>query len=211
MSKYKDLVNMITQGNFLETEKLVEKLLDQGNLPDDIIHKGIITALDIVGKKFSEGECFVPEMLVAAKASQKALVILRPFLTKTNFKPKGKIIIGTVEGDLHDIGKNIVAMTLEAACFQIVDLGVNVAPEKFVEAIKTENPEILALSCLLTTTMPAMNHTLDVLREAGINMNLKVMVGGAPISDDFAKEIGANFRGRDAYEAVRQARLWTAA
>lgn len=208
MSGYKELQEMIQRGNFAGTENLVKVLLDQGKPADEIVQNSIITALDIVGKKFSEGECFIPEMLVAAKASQKALEILKPLLVKTDFKPKAKIILGTVKGDLHDIGKNIVGMMLEGAGFQVIDLGIDVAPEKFVEALKKENAQILAMSCLLTTTMISMKNTMDALREAGLYGKVKVMIGGPPTTDDYTKKIGADFRGNDAYEGVEQARLF---
>ena len=208
MSGYEELQEMIQRGNFAGTENLVKALLDQGIPADEIIQIGIITTLDIVGKKFSEGECFIPEMLVAGKASQKALEILKPLLVGSDFKSKGKIVLGTVKGDLHDIGKNIVAMMLEGAGFQVIDLGYDVAPEKFVEAIKKENAQILAMSCLLTTTMISMKNTMDALREAGLYGKVKVMIGGPPTTDDFAKKIGADFRGKDAYKGVEQARFF---
>jgi len=208
MEDYEGLVGLIQQGNFAETQNRVKALLDEGKLPDQILQRGIIAALDIVGKKFSEGECFIPEMLVAGKASQKALEILKPLLVRSDFKPKGKVVLGTVKGDLHDIGKNIVAMMLEGAGFQVIDLGYDVAPEKFVEAIKRENAQILAMSCLLTTTMISMKNTMDALRQAGLFGKVKVMIGGPPTTDEYAKKIGADFRGKDAYKGVEQARFF---
>lgn len=186
----------------------MKSFLDEGDEPENIIRNGIIAALDIVGKKFSEGECFIPEMLIAAEASQTGLDILKPLLAKTGFKPKGKIVIGTVKGDVHDIGKNIVSMTLEAAGFQVIDLGIDVPPEKFIETLRSEKANILALSCLLSTTMPSMEQTMKALREADLNRKVKTMIGGPPTTDNFASKIGADFRGNDAYEAVEQARLW---
>ena len=206
MASYEELATMIQEGNFVETQNQVRALLDQGKSPSEIIQKGIIEALDIVGKKFSEGECYIPEMLVSAKASQKGLEIVKPLLIKSGFKPKGKIVLGTVKGDLHDIGKNIVAMMLEGAGFQVIDLGYDVAPEKFIETVRTEKAQILALSCLITTTMISMKNTMDALREAGLLGKVKVMIGGPPTTEDFAKKIGADFRGKDAYDAVEQAR-----
>lgn len=199
-------MKIIQQGNFTETQKQVMILLDQGKSPDEIIQKGVILALDIVGKKFSEGECFIPEMLIAAKSSQKALEILKPLLVKTNFKPKGKIVLGTVKGDLHDIGKNIVGMMLEGAGFQVIDLGYDVAPENFVETLQKENAQILAMSCLLTTTMISMKNTMDALRKTDLYGKIKVMIGGPPTTDEYAQKIGADLRGNDAYEAVQLAR-----
>ena len=206
MATYEELMTVIQEGNFVETQNQVKALLAQGKSPSEIIQKGIIEALDIVGKKFSEGECYIPEMLVSAKASQKGLEIVKPLLIKSGFKPKGKIVLGTVKGDLHDIGKNIVAMMLEGAGFQVIDLGYDVAPEKFIETLRTEKAQILALSCLITTTMISMKNTMDALREAGLLGKVKVMIGGPPTTEDFAKKIGADFRGKDAYDAVEQAR-----
>lgn len=206
MASYEELMGVIQEGNFAETQNQVRALLDKGKSPNEIIQKGIIEALDIVGKKFSEGECYIPEMLVSAKASQKGLEILKPLLAKSGFKPKGKIVLGTVKGDLHDIGKNIVAMMLEGAGFEVIDLGCDVAPEKFIDTLKAEKAEILAMSCLLTTTMISMKNTMDALKEAGLMGKIKVMIGGAPITEEFARKIGADFRGKDAYEAVEQAK-----
>ncbi len=206
MPEYEELVKVIQQGDYVETQDLVKALLDQGKSPDEIIEKGIVVALDIVGKQFSAGECYIPEMLVAARASQKGLDILSPLLAKTRFKPKGKVVIGTVKGDLHEIGKNILVMMLKGAGFHVIDLGFDVAPEKFVKALKTENAQILGMSCLLTTTMISMEDTMDALREAGLYGKVKVMIGGPPTTDDFAKGIGADFRGKDAYEGVEQAK-----
>jgi 5-methyltetrahydrofolate--homocysteine methyltransferase len=206
MSDYLKFIKMIEEGNFIETQNLVRTLLDQGESAHEIIQKGIIEALDLVGKKFSAGVCYIPEMLVAARASQKGLEILKPFLVDTDFKPKGKVVIGTVKGDVHDIGKNIVSMMLKAAGFQVADLGTNVPPQQFVDTVKTENAQILAMSCLLTTTMISMKDTMDAVRESGLYGKVKVMIGGPPITDDYALKIGADFRGKDAYDAVERAK-----
>jgi 5-methyltetrahydrofolate--homocysteine methyltransferase len=165
--------------------------------------------LDITGKQFSAGECYIPEMLVAARASQKGLNILNPLLAKSGFNPRGKVIMGTVKGDLHDIGKNIVAMMLKGAGFHVIDLGFDVAPEKFVHSLKTGNAQILGMSCLLTTTMVSMEETMEALRKAGLYGKVKVMIGGPPTTDDFARDIGADFRGKDAYEGVEQAKRFS--
>lgn len=208
MASYEELMKFIQEGNFAETQNQVKILLEEGKSPDGIIQKGIIEALDIVGKKFTKGDCYIPEMLVAAKASQKGLEIVKPLLVKTGFKPAGKIVLGTVKGDIHDIGKNIVAMMLEGAGFQVIDLGYDVAPEKFIETLKTEKAQILALSCLITTTMISMKNTLDAIKEAGLLGKVKIMIGGPPTTEEFAKKIGADFRGKDAYDAVEQARIF---
>ncbi len=206
MASYEELREVIQEGNITETQNQVRALLDGGKSPDEIIQRGIVEALDIVGKKFSEGECFIPEMLVAARASKKGLEIVKPLLAKAGIEPKGKIILGTVKGDLHDIGKNIVAMMLEGAGFEVIDLGCDVAPEKFIDTLKAEKARILALSCLLTTTMISMKDTMDAVKEAGLIGKIKVMIGGPPTTEEFARKIGADFRGKDACEAVEQAR-----
>jgi 5-methyltetrahydrofolate--homocysteine methyltransferase len=206
MASYEELLTAIQEGNFAETGNQVKTLLSQGKSAKEVIEKGIIEALDIVGKKFSEGECYIPEMLVSAKASQKGLEIVKPLLVKSGFTPRGKIVLGTVKGDLHDIGKNIVAMMLEGAGFQVIDLGYDVAPAKFVERLKAEKAPVLAMSCLITTTMISMKNTMDALREAGLSGKVKVMIGGPPTTEEFAKKIGADFRGKDAYDAMEQAR-----
>jgi 5-methyltetrahydrofolate--homocysteine methyltransferase len=210
MASYEELMGVIQEGNVAETRNQVRALLDGGKSPDEIIRKGIIEAMDIVGKKFSEGECYIPEMLVAAKASQKGLEIVKPLLVKSGFKPQGKIILGTVKGDLHDIGKNIVAMMLEGAGFEVIDLGCDVTPETFADTLKAEKARILAMSCLLTTTMISMQNTMDALKEAGLLGKIKVMIGGPPTTDEFARRIGADFRGENACEAVEQARRFVA-
>ena len=208
MASYEELRDVIQEGNFTETQNQVRALLGEGKSPNEIIQKGIVEALDIVGKKFSAGECYIPEMLVSARASKKGLEIVRPLLVKSDFKPKGKIILGTVKGDLHDIGKNIVAMMLEGAGFEVIDLGCDVTPERFIDALKAEKARILALSCLLTTTMISMKNTMDALREAGLIGKIKVMIGGPPTTEEYARKIGADFRGKDACEAVEQARRY---
>jgi 5-methyltetrahydrofolate--homocysteine methyltransferase len=202
MSKLNELIEMIQKGDLTTTEKLVKELFHNGTSPQKIIQEALTVALEIVGKKFSSGEAFIPEMLIAARASQKCLEILRPRIIKTVENSKGKVVIGTVKGDLHDIGKNIVSMVLEANGFEIIDLGIDVSPEQFIDAIKEHNADILALSCLLTTTMPSMNQTIKKLEADGIRNKVKVMIGGPPTSIRFAEEIGADYYGKDAYIAV---------
>ena len=205
---YEKLVAVIQQGDFAATKKIINELLDVGKSPNEIIDAGINRALSIVGTKFSSGECYIPEMMVAAKASQVGLEILKPILVKKKIKPKEKIVIGTIEGDLHDIGKNIVAMTLEAAGFIVFDLGVNVPSEQFVNVIKGEDVQIVALSCLLTTTLSAIEDTTKVILNSISNGKVKIMIGGPPTTDAFASAIGADFRGELAYDAVLQAQAW---
>jgi 5-methyltetrahydrofolate--homocysteine methyltransferase len=211
MSEYQALLERIQEGDFAGVQKAVREFLAQGRRPEEVIQKGIVPALDIVGEKFSRGEAFIPEMLIAAKASQKGLEILKPLLAKGDFQPKGKVVIGTVKGDLHDIGKNIVGMMLESAGFQVFDLGFDVGPEKFVNALKAESAQILAMSCLLTTTMMSVKDTLEALRAAGLYGKVRVMIGGPPTSEAYARQIGADFWGKDAYDAVQQARIYAGA
>jgi 5-methyltetrahydrofolate--homocysteine methyltransferase len=209
MAKWESLIQLIHEGNFQGTASLVNSLLQEGQSPDDIIQQGIAKALDIIGKKFSEGECFIPEMLIAAKASQTGLDILKPALKKSSYKERGTVVIGTVQGDLHDIGKNIVAMTLAAGGYRVIDLGVDASSQKIVETIQREKATILALSCLITTTMDSMAGTAKALAGAGLQGKVKVMIGGPPTTEEFARKIGADFRGKDAYEALLQANRWT--
>jgi 5-methyltetrahydrofolate--homocysteine methyltransferase len=167
-------------------------------------------AMAVVGEKFKTGEIFVPEMLIAARAMKEAMVLLEPLLTKAGIKPKYTAVIGTVQGDLHDIGKNLVAMMWKGANFGVVDLGVNVPPEKFVAAVKEYNPHLIGLSALLTTTMPAMRTTVEAVRQAGFT-SVKIIIGGAPISEEFAREIGADGYSPDAGSAVDGAKKLLAA
>jgi 5-methyltetrahydrofolate--homocysteine methyltransferase len=211
MTRWDDLVQAIQEGDFQGTETLVSAMLKEGIAPEAIIQEGIVKALNIVGKKFSEGECFIPEMLIAAKASQKGLEMLKPALKKTSYKERASVVIATVQGDLHDIGKNIVAMTLEAGGYRVVDLGVDVPPDKVVDTLQTEKASILALSCLITTTMEAMASTVKAVSRSGLQGKTKIMIGGPPTTEEFARKIGADFRGKDAYEALLQANRWSGA
>ena len=169
-----------------------------------ILDQGLIGALDVVGKKFSEGEMFVPEMLQAARAMKAGLEVLKPYLSSESIASKGTIIIGTVKGDLHDIGKNLVAMMMEGAGFNVVDLGVDVDADKFVKAASEHNADVLGLSALLTTTMPAMENTVTAIKEAGLAV--RTIIGGAPVTETFADQIGADGYSDDAPGAVELAR-----
>jgi 5-methyltetrahydrofolate--homocysteine methyltransferase len=192
-----------------DAEGVSEKLqvaIDAGENAADILNLGMISAMQLVGQRFESGECFVPEMLIAARAMQAGLVVLRPHLVAADVKPLGKVVLGTVQGDLHDIGKNLVAMMLEGAGFEVIDLGVNIEPEKFVNATKENQPHFVAMSGLLTTTMPNMKKTLQALTEAGLRSQVKIMVGGAPVTQDFADEIGADFFASNAAAAANVAK-----
>ena len=184
--------------------KLVQQALDEGSAPKDIINNALLSGMSEVGVLFKDGELFVPEVLVAARAMNAGIDLLKPLLAEGDIDKKGKIIFCTVRGDLHDIGKKLVSMMLEGAGYEVIDLGVDVSPEAILEAVKKYNPDIIGMSALLTTTMTAMKETVDALKENGLASKVKVMVGGAPVSDRFAKEIGAQYAG-DAATAVEVA------
>lgn len=205
-----EIYNAVVAGQGEETAAGVQRALDAGILPEQILKSGLISAMDEVGDRFEKGEFFVPEMLVAARAMQSAMNILRPSLMEVDIKSAGKVLIGTVKGDLHDIGKNLVSMMLEGAGFEIVDLGTDVSPERFASAAEEHSPDILGMSALLTTTMAEMENTLEALEEAGLRHGLKVMIGGAPITEAYAMEIGADGFAPDASRAVKLARRLTA-
>ena len=201
-----EIYDSIVDGDQNKAKQKVQQAIDANIEPSIILNEAMISAMSKVGQMFEEGEYFVPEMLVSARAMQAGLSLLKPLLVKTDFKALGKVVAGTVKGDLHDIGKNLVCMMLEGAAFEVIDLGVDVSPEKFVEAIKETNANIIAMSALLTTTMPNMKVTIDALKEAGIRDKVKVMVGGAPLTDHYAKEIGADGYAPDASRAAKLAK-----
>jgi 5-methyltetrahydrofolate--homocysteine methyltransferase len=201
----------ILDGN---TNLVVEKIklaLDEDVEAVEILNQGMIAAMAEVGRLFEEGEYFVPEMLIAARAMQKGLEVLKPYLSEEDVHSPGKVVIGTVKGDLHDIGKNLVAMMLEGAAFEVVDLGTDVSPEKFIDAVRESGAQIVAMSALLTTTMPNMKRTIDAMNEAGIRDQVKVMIGGAPITQSYADQIGADGFAEDASRAVAKAKSLLAA
>lgn len=203
MSKIQEISKAVEFGKKKLISGLIEEALAEGCKPIDILNQGLIDAMGIVGEKFKAGEIYVPEMLVAARAMKEGVEILKPLLVSEQTSSSGKFIIGTVEGDLHDIGKNLVAMMIESAGFTVIDLGVDVGPEKFIEAIKA-NPDckLVGLSALLTTTMPALNKAVTAIIEAGLKSQVKIMVGGAPISQEFADKIGADAFAADAATAA---------
>ena len=184
----------------------VQAALDAGIDAATILNDAMIAAMGFVGKQFECGEYFVPEMLISARAMKAGLALLRPALIAANVKSAGKVVVGTVQGDLHDIGKNLVAMMLEGAGFEVIDLGVDVSPQKFVDAAKEHHPDFVGLSALLTTTMPKMKSTIDALNAAEIRSQVKVMIGGAPVTQKYATEIGADIFSPDAATAARSAK-----
>ena len=192
----------VIEGNAPATLELVKQALANGLPAEQILNEGLIAAMAHVGKLFEEGEYYVPEMLIAARAMKGGLELLRPALAAAKVQAIGKIVIGTVQGDLHDIGKNLVAMMMEGAGFEVIDLGVDVTPEKFVEAINAHQPQLVGCSALLTTTMPKMKATINAIERAGIRSRVKVLVGGAPVTARYASEIGADAYAPDASAAA---------
>ncbi|HUX75987.1 MAG TPA: corrinoid protein [Anaerolineae bacterium] len=189
---------------------LVQEALDQGLAPQDILSGGLIAGMDEVGKDFKAGELFVPEVLIAARAMHAGMGVLRPLLAESDVPSAGKFVIGTVQGDLHDIGKNLVRMMIEGAGFEAIDLGTDVKAEAFVEAVREHRPALVGMSALLTTTMVNMKGTIEALEEAGLRDSVKVMIGGAPVTAAFAEEIGADAYAPDAASAVDVARSFAA-
>jgi corrinoid protein of di/trimethylamine methyltransferase len=192
-----------------QVKALTRKEIDAGTAVDTILNDGLISAMDEVGERFSAGELFVPEMLMAAQAMKGGLELLKPLLSSESSRSKGTVVIGTVKGDLHDIGKNLVAMMMEGAGFEVVDLGVDVESEAFVKTAAEKKADVIALSALLTTTMPAMESTVKAVKEAG--MATRVIIGGAPVTQAFADQIGADGYSADAPGAVETARRMIAA
>ena len=201
----KELYNAVLEGQRDIAKEKVEQALADGMDAGEVLDV-MVTAMGEVGRLFEEGEYFVPEMLIAARAMKTGMEILKPKLVDADIQPAGLVVAGTVKGDLHDIGKNLVLMMLEGAGFQIVDLGSDVAPETFVAAVKEHQPDFLAMSALLTTTMPGMQTTIEALKAAGVRDQVKVLIGGAPITDAYAEKIGADGYAPDASRAVKLAK-----
>jgi 5-methyltetrahydrofolate--homocysteine methyltransferase len=203
-----EIALMLQKGRAQNVKQLVQQALDEGYEPKDILNGGLIQGMTVIGGKFKNNEVFVPEVLVAARAMNAGLEILRPALITSGIKPLGKAIICTVKGDLHDIGKNLVKMMLEGQGIECLDLGVDVSPEQVVEAVKDYKPDLVCLSALLTTTMMAQKETIDALKEAGIRDKVKVLIGGAPVTESFAKEIEADGYAGDAASASQVAKAF---
>ena len=201
----KELHNAIMEGQRDEAQAAVVALLDEGVEPGLVLNT-MIDAMAEVGRLFEEGEYFVPEMLIAARAMKTGMDVLKPKLVDSDIQPLGLVAAGTVKGDLHDIGKNLVCMMLEGAGFQVIDLGTDVAPETFVEVVREQQPNIIAMSALLTTTMASMKTTIQALEQAGLRDKVKILVGGAPITDAYAKQIGADGYAEDASRAAKLAK-----
>jgi 5-methyltetrahydrofolate--homocysteine methyltransferase len=204
----KDLYHAILEGQREVAKEKVGQALAAGEDPAAVLDS-MVSAMGEVGRLFEEGEYFVPEMLIAARAMKTGMEILRPQLVDADIRPAGKIVAGTVKGDLHDIGKNLVCMMLEGAGFQVVDLGADVSPETFVNAVQQHHPDFIAMSALLTTTMPSMQNTIEALKAAGLRDQVKVLIGGAPITDAYVEKIGADGYAPDASRAVKLAQSLT--
>ena len=198
----------LQRGDAEKVEELVKKALEENLTPKKILEDGLIKGMDIIGAKFKKNEVYVPEVLIAARAMHAGMDILRPKLTEAGVKDIGKVVMGTVKGDLHDIGKNLVEMMLEGAGFNVIDLGVDVSADKYVEAVKDHQPDILAMSALLTTTMIYMGEVIKALNDVGLRNKVKIMVGGAPITQDYADQIGADGYSPDAASAVDKAKVF---
>jgi len=193
---------LLSQGKTDEVKKLTQEALDGGESPEAILKQGLIQAMEQIGVRFKNGDIYIPEVLIAARAMHAGMAVLKPILSKSNTSMVGKIVIGTVKGDLHDIGKNLVIMMLEGGGFEVVDLGVDVPPEKFMRSIDEHHPQVVAMSALLTTTLKEMKNTIDALKQAGLKDRVKTIVGGAPLTERFAREIGADGYASDAASAV---------
>ncbi|MGD9496353.1 MAG: corrinoid protein [Armatimonadota bacterium] len=202
MADLQALAEAVINGKKEEAERLTQEAIDEGVRPGAIINDGLIAGMSVVGEKFKNNEFYVPEVLIAARAMQAAMAKVKPLLTEGEVQSKGKVVIGTVKGDLHDIGKNLVAMMLEGGGYEVIDLEVDVSPEKFVSAAAEQQADVVALSALLTTTMPSMKDTVDALAEAGMRDKVKVIIGGAPVTQSYADEIGADGYAPDAASAV---------
>lgn len=200
MANFEALVQSVMDGNEAQVKEQTKALVDGGVSPLEIINQGLIAGMNVVGAHFKTGEMFVPEVLMSAKSMAAGIEMVKPLIADKDMPNKGTIVLGTVKGDLHDIGKNLVGMMLESGGFKVINLGIDIAPEKFVEAVKEHTPQIVAMSALLTTTMPHMKDTIELIKEEGLEV--KCIIGGAPITQDFANKIGADGYSPDAASAV---------
>jgi 5-methyltetrahydrofolate--homocysteine methyltransferase len=205
MADMRALAEAVINGNREEAVRLTQEAINEGLSPETILNEGLVAGMTVVGEKFKRNEFYVPEVLIAARAMKSAMELLRPLLVETGVEPRGTVVLGTVQGDLHDIGKNLVGMMLEGGGYRVIDLGVDVAPEKFVEAAREHNAQIIGLSALLTTTMPGMRDVIEALKASGMRDQVAVMIGGAPVTQDYADEIGADGYAPDAASAVDKA------
>ena len=196
------MAESLIAGKVDEVTELTKEALDGGSSPQDILEQGLLAGMEVVGKRFKANEMFIPEVLRCAKCMHGAMEILRPLLVEAGVKTAGTFVIGTVKGDLHDIGKNLVGMMFEGAGFKVVDLGIDLEPQEFIDALKEHKATLFGMSALLTTTMPKMGETINAIKEAGIRDQVKIMVGGAPVTAEYAKEVGADAYASNAASAV---------
>ncbi|HSQ74805.1 MAG TPA: corrinoid protein [Bacteroidota bacterium] len=211
MEDLKKLYDAILTGNFKSAKEITQQALAAGADPQAMVQQYMIPAMDEVGRRYEANEYFVPELLISARAMKASLEFIRPLLTASGAQPAGRVVIGTVKGDLHDIGKNLVAAMLEGAGFEVIDLGVDVSPEKFIAALNEKKAGLVAMSALLTTTMNSMKTTVEAMKAAGVRNNVKIMIGGAPVTEKYAEEIGADGYSTNANGAVALARKLVAA
>jgi 5-methyltetrahydrofolate--homocysteine methyltransferase len=201
MANFEEMANTVIAGDEEKVVELTKKAVEEGANPLDIINEGLMKGMDVVGQRFKAAEMFIPEVLMSAKSMSAGMEIVKPLIVGGEVPSKGKVVIGTVKGDLHDIGKKLVGMIMESSGLIVEDLGIDVSPEQFAEAIREKKPDIVGMSALLTTTMLSMKDTIEVLKEEGLRDSVKILVGGAPVSSDFAKEIGADGWAPDAVSA----------
>jgi len=204
MADLKALADAVIKGDQSTAVEITKSALEEGTAAKNVLERGLIAGMDVVGARFKNNEIYIPEVLIAARAMKMAMEILEPELIKAGVEPVGRFLIATVQGDLHDIGKNLVAMMLKGAGFKVIDLGVDVGPEKFVEQVKAKGVQLVGMSALLTTTMPGMEKTIKALKEAGVSA--KIMIGGAPVTQGYADKIGADGYAADAASAVDMAK-----
>lgn len=201
MANFEELANMVIEGNEEKVAELTKKAVDEGVSPMDIIDKGLMSGMNVVGQRFKAADMFIPEVLMSAKSMSAGMEIVRPLIVGGEIPSKGRVLLGTVKGDLHEIGKKLVGMIMESSGLIVEDLGIDIPPEQFAEAVREKKPDILGMSALLTTTMLAMKDTIEVLKEEGLRDSVKILVGGAPVSSDFAQQIGADGWAPDAVSA----------
>jgi len=202
MADLKQIAESLIQGKGPKVKELAQKAVDGGEDVQKILNEGLLAGMSVVGDKFKKNEFYVPEVLIAARAMRAGMEVLRPLLAEKNIKGQGTVVLGTVKGDLHDIGKNLVGMMLEGVGFEIVDLGIDIAPEKFIQVAKEKNAAIIGLSALLTTTMLAMKDVIEALTSQGLRKKIKIIIGGAPVTQEYGDEIGADGYAPDAASAV---------
>lgn len=203
---FEDIKDAVMKADRESVIKFTKAALEGGAAIKDILDNGLIAGMEVIGERFKKNEVFIPEVLISAKAMHAGIALLEPHFAKCGIKPAGRVVIGTVKGDLHDIGKNIVSMMLKGACFEVEDLGIDVSSARFLEAVSTSGADIVAMSSLLTTSMPSMRETINSLKESGLRDKVKIIVGGAPVTQDFASSIGADGYAKDAASAVDKAR-----